>query len=83
MFAALFCLLEWLRGHVLTGLSVEPGRGQLEGGIGGVAARARSVGVYGLSVVTVARCGRLRRRCSAPDRAGAGSDRGRLGALVA
>lgn len=53
MFAALFCLFEWLRGHVLTGFPWNPA------GAGWAAGSAPSqfaavVGVYGLGFVTVA-----------------------------
>ncbi len=53
LFAALFCLFEWLRGHVLTGFPWNPAGASWRAG--GVMSQAASVvGVYGLSLVTVA-----------------------------
>ncbi|MFN3558501.1 MAG: apolipoprotein N-acyltransferase [Brevundimonas sp.] len=53
VFAALFCLLEWLRGHVLTGFPWNPAGASWKAG--SAASQFASVaGVYGLSVVTVA-----------------------------
>ena len=52
VFAAVFCLFEWLRGHVLTGFPWNPaGAGWKAGGAGSQFASV--VGVYGLSLVTV------------------------------
>ncbi|GAA0641224.1 apolipoprotein N-acyltransferase [Brevundimonas lenta] len=52
-FAALFCLLEWLRGHVLTGFPWNPAGASWKAG--SAASQFASVaGVYGLSFVTVA-----------------------------
>jgi apolipoprotein N-acyltransferase len=52
-FAALFCLLEWLRGHVLTGFPWNPAGASWRAG--SAASQFASVaGVYGLSLVTVA-----------------------------
>jgi len=52
-FAALFCLLEWLRGHLLTGLPWNPAGASWQAG--SAASQFASVaGVYGLSFVTVA-----------------------------
>ena len=56
LFAVLWSVAEWLRGHVLTGLPVEPRRLCLVGrlsGRAGDAAGAAWVGIYGLSFVTV------------------------------
>lgn len=53
VFAALFCLFEWLRGHVLTGFPWNPAGATW--GAGSAGSQFASVaGVYGLSVVTVA-----------------------------
>lgn len=53
LFAALFCLLEWLRGHVLTGFPWNPAGASWKAG--SAASQFASVaGVYGLSFVTVA-----------------------------
>lgn len=52
-FAALFCLLEWLRGHVLTGFPWNPAGASWQAG--SAASQFASIaGVYGLSFVTVA-----------------------------
>lgn len=53
LFAALFCLLEWLRGHVLTGFPWNPAGAAWEAG-SAMSQFASVVGVYGLSLVTVA-----------------------------
>lgn len=53
VFAALFCLLEWLRGHVLTGFPWNPAGTAWAAG-GAMSQFAAVVGVYGLSLVTVA-----------------------------
>lgn len=52
-FAALFCLLEWLRGHVLTGFPWNPAGASWKAG-SAVSQFAAVAGVYGLSFVTVA-----------------------------
>lgn len=53
VFAALFCLLEWLRGHVLTGFPWNPAGASWKAG--SAASQFAAVGgVYGLSFVTVA-----------------------------
>ncbi|OYX06484.1 MAG: apolipoprotein N-acyltransferase [Caulobacter vibrioides] len=53
VFAALFALTEWLRGHVLTGFPWDlPGEAWKAGGA--VSQTAALVGVYGLSLVTLA-----------------------------
>ena len=52
-FAALFCLLEWLRGHVLTGLPWNPAGASWKAG-SAASQFAAVAGVYGLSFVTVA-----------------------------
>ncbi len=52
-FAALFCLLEWLRGHLLTGFPWNPAGASWKAG--STASQFASIaGVYGLSFVTVA-----------------------------
>ena len=52
-FAALFCLLEWLRGHVLTGFPWNPAGASWKAG--SAASQFASIaGVYGLGFVTVA-----------------------------
>ncbi|MBU4238611.1 MAG: apolipoprotein N-acyltransferase, partial [Alphaproteobacteria bacterium] len=53
LFAALFCAAEWLRGHVLTGFPWNPAGATWRAG-GGMSQFASIVGVYGLSLVTVA-----------------------------
>lgn len=53
VFAALFCLLEWVRGHVLTGFPWNPAGAGWKAG-SAVSQFASVAGVYGLSVVTVA-----------------------------
>ncbi|WP_372708401.1 apolipoprotein N-acyltransferase [Brevundimonas sp.] len=53
VFAALFCLLEWLRGHVLTGFPWNPAGASWKAGSAG-SQFAALVGIYGLSFVTVA-----------------------------
>ena len=52
-FAALFCLLEWLRGHILTGFPWNPAGASWKAG--SAASQFAAIGgVYGLSFVTVA-----------------------------
>lgn len=53
VFAGLFCLLEWLRGHILTGLPWNPAGASWAAGSAG-SQFASIAGVYGLSLVTVA-----------------------------
>ena len=53
LFAAVFCLFEWLRGHVLTGFPWNPAGASWKAG-SAASQFASVVGVYGLSVVTVA-----------------------------
>ncbi len=53
LFAALFCLLEWLRGHLLTGFPWNPAGASWKAGSAG-SQFAAVAGVYGLSFVTVA-----------------------------
>ena len=53
VFAALFCLLEWLRGHVLTGFPWNPAGASWKAG-GAASQFASVVGIYGLSFATVA-----------------------------
>lgn len=53
VFAALFCLLEWLRGHVLTGFPWNPAGASWKAG-SAASQFAAVAGVYGLSLVTVA-----------------------------
>ncbi|QTN19736.1 apolipoprotein N-acyltransferase [Brevundimonas sp. AJA228-03] len=53
VFAALFGLFEWLRGHVLTGFPWNPAGASWAAGSAG-SQFASVVGVYGLGVVTVA-----------------------------
>lgn len=52
-FAALFCLFEWLRGHVLTGFPWNPAGASWAAGSAG-SQFAAVAGVYGLSLATVA-----------------------------
>jgi len=53
LFAALFCLFEWLRGHVLTGFPWNPAGASWKAG-SAASQFAALFGVYGLSLVTVA-----------------------------
>ena len=53
LFAALFCAAEWLRGHVLTGFPWNPAGASWRAG-GAMSQFASVVGVYGLSLLTVA-----------------------------
>lgn len=53
LFAGLFCAAEWLRGHVLTGFPWNPAGATWRAG-GAMSQFASVVGVYGLSLVTVA-----------------------------
>lgn len=53
LFAALFCLFEWLRGHVLTGFPWNPAGASWRAG-SAMSQFASVVGVYGLSLVTLA-----------------------------
>jgi len=75
-FAAAFCLLEWLRGHVLTGFPWNPAGASWRAG-SAASQFAAIAGVYGLSFVTVA--------CAAAlgPLFGAGSRKARAGAAAA
>ena len=53
VFAGLFCLLEWLRGHVLTGFPWNPAGAGWKAG-SAASQFAAAAGVYGVSLVTVA-----------------------------
>lgn len=53
VFAALFCVFEWLRGHVLTGFPWNPAGAAWAAG-SAPSQLASVVGIYGLSFVTVA-----------------------------
>ncbi|WP_092306902.1 apolipoprotein N-acyltransferase [Brevundimonas viscosa] len=53
VFAAFFCLLEWLRGHVLTGFPWNPAGASWKAG-SAASQFAAVAGVYGLGFVTVA-----------------------------
>lgn len=53
LFAGLFCAFEWLRGHVLTGFPWNPAGAAWEAGSAPSQAAAL-IGVYGLSLLTVA-----------------------------
>ena len=53
LFATLFCLLEWLRGHILTGFPWNPAGASWAAG-SAMSQFASVAGVYGLSLVTVA-----------------------------
>jgi apolipoprotein N-acyltransferase len=75
VFAALFCLMEWLRGHILTGFPWNPAGASWRAG-GPASQFASVVGVYGLSFVTVAACAAF-----AP-LAGPGTRRARAGAAA-
>lgn len=74
-FAALFSLLEWLRGHILTGFPWNPAGASWAAGSAG-SQFASGVGVYGLGFVTVAAVSAL-----AP-LLGAGPRRHRVGAAA-
>ncbi|MDO9587838.1 MAG: apolipoprotein N-acyltransferase [Brevundimonas sp.] len=74
-FAALFCLLEWLRGHVLTGFPWNPAGASWKAG--SAASQFASIaGVYGLSFVTVAAA------AAVGPLLGAGPRKARIGAAV-
>ncbi|GAA0870131.1 apolipoprotein N-acyltransferase [Brevundimonas basaltis] len=75
VFAAFFCLLEWLRGHVLTGFPWNPAGASWKAGSAG-SQFASVVGVYGLGLVTVAAVAAF-----AP-LAGPGPRKARIGAAV-
>lgn len=75
VFAAFFCLLEWLRGHVLTGFPWNPAGASWKAGSAG-SQFASVVGVYGLGLVTVAAAAAF-----AP-LAGPGPRKARVGAAV-
>ncbi|MEQ7153607.1 apolipoprotein N-acyltransferase [Brevundimonas aurifodinae] len=76
VFAALFALLEWLRGHVLTGFPWNPaGAGWAAGS---AASQFASVaGVYGLGLVTVAAA------CAFGPMVSTGPRKGRVGVALA
>src|SRR5690606_988387 len=76
VFAAVFCLLEWLRGHVLTGFPWNPAGASWAAGSPG-SQFASVVGVYGLSLVTVAAVAAF------GPLAGPGSRKARVGAALA
>ncbi len=76
VFAGLFCLLEWLRGHVLTGFPWNPAGASWQAGSAG-SQFASVVGVYGLSLVTVAAVSAF------GPLAGPGSRKARIGAALA
>ncbi|MGZ9099629.1 MAG: apolipoprotein N-acyltransferase, partial [Brevundimonas sp.] len=73
--AALFCLLEWLRGHVLTGFPWNPAGASWQAG-SAASQFAAVAGVYGLSFVTVAAAAAF------GPRLGAGPRKPRIGAAV-
>ena len=75
VFAGFFCLLEWLRGHVLTGFPWNPAGASWRAGSAG-SQFASVVGVYGLSLVTVAAVSAF------GPLAGAGPRKARAGAAV-
>ncbi|MFA4893694.1 apolipoprotein N-acyltransferase [Brevundimonas sp.] len=75
VFAALFCLLEWLRGHVLTGFPWNPAGASWRAG-SAASQFAAVVGVYGLGFVTVAGAAAF------GPLLGAGSRKARIGAAV-
>ncbi|KQW86406.1 apolipoprotein N-acyltransferase [Brevundimonas sp. Root1279] len=75
VFAGLFCLLEWLRGHVLTGFPWNPAGASWKAG-SAASQFAAIAGVYGLSLVTVAAVSAF-----AP-LAGPGPRKARVGAAV-
>ena len=76
LFAALFCLFEWLRGHVLTGFPWNPAGASWRAG-GAMSQFAAVAGVYGLSLLTVAGV------CAFAPLVGPGGWRGRLTAAAA
>ncbi len=76
-FAAFFCALEWLRGHVLTGFPWNPSGAGWQAG-SAPSQFAAVVGVYGLGLVTVLAVCAL-----APLVVGGGTRKGRIGAAVA
>lgn len=75
-FTAFFCLLEWLRGHVLTGFPWNPAGATWEAG-SAPSQFAAVVGVYGLGLLTVASV------CAFAPLLGAGDRKARIGAAVA
>ncbi len=75
VFAALFCLLEWLRGHVLTGFPWNPAGASWKAG-SAASQFAAVAGVYGLGFVTVAAAAAF------GPLLGAGPRKARIGAAV-
>ena len=76
VFPACFAVLEWLRGHVLTGFPWNPSGAAWEAGSAG-SQFAAVVGVYGLGFVTVAAV------CAFAPLAGAGRRKARAGMALA
>lgn len=76
LFAALFSILEWLRGHVLTGFPWNPAGAGWEAG-SAPSQFAAVVGVYGLGLITVAAV------CALGPLVGPGRRKMRVGAAVA
>ena len=74
-FAALFCLLEWLRGHLLTGFPWNPAGASWKAG-SAASQFAALAGVYGLSFATVAAAAAF------GPLLGAGPRKARIGAAV-
>ena len=76
VFAALFAVFEWLRGHVLTGFPWNPAGASWKAG-SGASQFAALLGVYGLGFVTVAAVSAL------VPLVGAGPRKGRIGVAAA
>ena len=75
-FAAFFCVMEWLRGHVLTGFPWNPAGATWEAG-SAPSQFAAVVGVYGLGLVTVLAV------CAFAPLVGPGPRKARMGAASA